>query len=464
MPTVVLDAYSKAYPAIINRIRASVFLETDPTALVATIIDAVAGHPARIWHFPGLPRANYGFSLDEIDGGGTPINNLALFDVVPGSVDSILVRDDEQIKVDTTPGFVSGTQVAVFDGTGGKPNYIGWNIVPSELTGRGILALGLDYSWDATTATFTLLQAGDTLPGEQIYNIHFDPILSPGGIGGSPSTVNDFSTRIATVDGNIDITDFGGTIIVEPDGTYLELTLPDITTVPQGRCVTIETIMVLGNGVQCVKVLAGGADVINFLRGNIYMMNNESLQVYRFRRPDTSNEWRVRNCDGNFKSVGEMIGDDAIQSGVYCKQLLDGSIKNKNQFARIYNEVVLNLPLTQVVSFDTWATGNNKYLYSKADSSDPAQLDNFHFPDRRNLFERNNNAGKAGDFQDQDIQPHRHRVRIGGSNAHDPVAGLTKSSLQDGLSDSGSAGSFLEDTGTTETRPKNYLINKYVKI
>ena len=115
MPTVVLDAYSKAYPSITNRIRASVFLETDPFALVASIIDTTVGHPARVWHFPGLPRANYGFSLDEIDSGGAVVANLALFSVVPSQIDGTLVRDDEQIKVGTTPGFDSGLNSVFFD-------------------------------------------------------------------------------------------------------------------------------------------------------------------------------------------------------------------------------------------------------------------------------------------------------------------------------------------------------------
>ena len=57
--------------------------------MVASIIDTTAGHPTRVYSFSGLPRNNYGFSLDEIDGSGNVVNNLALFDVVPGQVDSV---------------------------------------------------------------------------------------------------------------------------------------------------------------------------------------------------------------------------------------------------------------------------------------------------------------------------------------------------------------------------------------
>lgn len=474
MSTTVLDAYSKAYPSITNRIRASVFLESDPLAPVATIIDNIAGHPARIWHFPGLTRANYGFSLDEIDGSGIVLANLALFDVVPGQVDGLLSRDDEQIKVDTTPGFDSGLQTVVFDGTGGKPNYIGWSIVPSELDGRGILKKGLDYNWDKDTGQFDLLQTGDVLETATYYNIHFDPNV--GVPSDSVPTINDFKCRLITESLAIDLTDFGNTVIVEPSGDYIELYLPDISTVVQGRACTIETIKARGNGVQCVKIVPDGADTINFLRGNVFMMNNESLQIYRYKKLDLSNEWRIRFATGNFLTVGQSISDDAIQSGVYCKQLCDGSIKNRYKYARIYEEVVLTLPGTQVVDYDDWATGNNKYFFSKANSSNPANANKFYFPDRRNLYERNNNSGKAGDYQVDMIGPHRHFtvVPVSESGASNPTAADSIITQNDsgpgdfkyilkGKTTEPSVSRTSENTGT-ETRPKSYLNNKYVLI
>jgi len=461
MATVVLDAYSKAYPSITNRIRASITLSND-VAIIASIIDTTVGHPARVWHFPGLLRANYSFSLDEIDGGGTPINNLALFDVVPGQIDGTLIRNDEQIQVGTTTGFDAGLTTVTFDGTGGKPDYIGWEIVPSELTGRGILVEGLDYSWVSATGVFTLLQSGDQLQDENWYNIHFNPQENT--TGGSVPLNSDFTARIIDVDDDIEVEDFGNTIIVEPSGVYTELQLPDITTVVVGRKLNIEVEKALGSGVQCVRILPDGADVINFMRGNLFMMNNESLEIYRFLRPDLSNEWRVRNAQGNFHRIGESVGDDAIQTGVYCKQLWDGSIRNRYQYARVYEEIVLRLPATQVVDYDDWATGNNKYLFSKANSTDPGNADKFYFPDRRNLFERNNSAGKAGDYADDVIKVTDLKVDIPQGNSYTGAGGP-------GVFGRGAASpntvtlSVYGTLGTgTETAPKNYLTNKYCVI
>lgn len=464
MPTVVLDAYAKAFPAITNRIRASVYNENDLLAIVASIIDITAGHPSRIYHFPGLPRANYKFSLDEIDGGGIPINNLAIFDVVPGQIDGYLTRNDEQIKVDITPGFDAGLSSVIFDGTGGKPDYIGWIIVPSELTGRGILAVGLDYTWNSLTGEMIWIQPGDILAHDQIYNIHFNPIQNPSG-GGVP-TINDFDTRYVTESENIEVEDFGNNIICEPAGVYIELLLPDITTVPQGRPVCIETIMALGSAVQCVRILPSGADVINFLRGNIFMMNNEGLEIYKAMRPDDSFEWRVRRPDGNFKTVGSSVGEDAIQSGVYCKQLPDGSIKDKFQYARIYEEYVLNLPATQRCNYDDWATGNNKYLFSLANSADIGNADKFHFPDRRGLFERSNSAGKAGDFITDKIKKF-----WGGADATINILKVDGLNTEIGTDSIGPGspnirfGVLVDQTlFGTETFPKHLLTNKYILI
>lgn len=451
MATLVLDAYSKAYPFITNRIRASVALETSPLAPVATIIDSTAGHPVRIWHFPGLGRNNYKFSLDEIDGSDLVVTNLALFDVVPAQFDGLLTRNDEQIMVGTTTGFEPGDNTFIFDGTGGKPNYIGWEIVPSELTGRGILVRDIiDYSWDKDTGTFVLLQSGDVFAFDNFYNIHFNPIQNP--MGGSYPTLSDFSIFLVTSTGNISNSDFGKKMIIEPDDTYIELTLPDITTVVEGRPLMVE---LSGIDIVTVKFIFGAT--LSWLRGSLYAMGGESLNIYKFVRSGVP-EWRIYNCDGNFKNVGQQVDEDFTQVDVINKQLLDGSTKSKFQYARIYNEVVLNLPLTQVVDYDDWATGNNKYLYSRANLSDL-----FHFPDRRGMFERNNNVGKAGDFEAESIGPHTHEVEIPCSNSD---SGGGKAAVgSDPLGADGPIPTLITSVNDgTETRPANIFKNKFVLL
>jgi hypothetical protein len=92
---------------------------------------------------------------------------------------ALLVRNDEQIQVGVTPGLVAGASSFTFDGTDGKPDYRGTEIVISELTGRGILVHDLDFSWEQSTGYFQLLQEGDVFMNKTYYNVHFQPVPQP---------------------------------------------------------------------------------------------------------------------------------------------------------------------------------------------------------------------------------------------------------------------------------------------
>lgn len=465
MATLVLDLYSKAFPFITNDIRASVSLQTSPLAIVASIIDDTVGHPIRQYHFSGLQRENYQFSLDEIDGAGNPINNLALFSVVPSDIEGLLTRNDEQPQVGVTPGFVTGATTFTFDGAETapgsgifKPDYLGWDIVPSELTGRGILVEDLDYSWNKITGVFNLLQAGDIFPALQYYNIHFEPQNISA--GNSPSSINDFTIRLVTGNANALSKDFGNKIIVRPT-EYLELQLPNITTVPIGRKLMIEGDFIGG----CSKIKPFGTNVINFANNDLYILADESISIYAFSRAGVL-EWRVFEAYGNFKTVGNLVSSDDVTLNWQNKLLLDGASCDKFQFARLYNEFVLNLPVAQVCNFDDWVIGNNKYLYSLANSTDPSNADMFKIPDRRGLFERNNLNGKAGDYFADSVGPHFHTVILGGNGtgaSGDPI--YTKPAITDNKFQSlGRARTDALDALAAETQPKNYLTNKYVLI
>lgn len=462
MATVVLNLYTWNFPSIANRLRMSVFLQTDPQAFIASQIDAVAGHPERVWSFPGLPRENYGVVLEEIDGADAVLRQIAYFDVVPAEGETELCRDDEQIQVDTTAGFNSGVNVAVFDGTGGKPDYRGWEVVISELTGRGIMVKTfLDFTWDSATGTFTLLQAGDLFASGTWYNIHFN--CQSSAAGNSTPTVFDFSIRIITASTVLTASDFGKKLLVEPGGIFTTVTLPSILTVPQGRRLMIE---VTNNSALSVRIVPVGGTPINWIRGNIYMCPNESLTVYRLNRGGGVNEWRVCDADGNFKTVGQLIPDDATALQTFNKKLLNGSIESVNMYARIYNEVVLNLPLSQAVSFASWGTANNKYFYSLANGSGQ-----FHFPDRRGVFERNNNIGKAGDYADESFKSHFHYNGIVDDTEDQFVYGTVALDLP-GHATKTIVGenapiNYQGETnqvGGSETAPSHYLINKYVLV
>ena len=472
MSTVVLSAYSVAYPAITNRIQASVYLQSSPLALVASIVDTTSGHPARMWEFAGLTRDNYIFSLDEIDSSGNPVNNLALFNVVPSQIDGILVRDDEQIQVDVTTGLVSGTTTFTLDGTGGKKDYRGWNITVLEYGGRAPMLQGVDYSWVISTGVFTLLNTGDKLVTLQYYLVHFDDQLTQA--GGSTPIIPDFVSTIITTTYNILNSDFGSNLIVEPSGNYLQLNLPDITTVSSGRALTIE---VGGTGLRSVLIMPYNADIIKYFIGNYLHLNtNESLEIYKFTRSTGVFEWRIRRVVGNLFTFGQTVGEDMIQSGVINKQLLDGTVGRVDKCSRLYNDYVLRLPSNQVCNFDDWTTGLNKYFFSLSNSADPANAGLFMFPDRRGVFERNNNTGKAGDYNVDQLKTHDHTTHAKGSISGaglqwflTKLGGRYSGGGSDGFGGSNTVDNEMrtgdsDSVGYTETFPKNILINKYILL
>lgn len=95
---------------------------------------------------------------------------------------SLIVKNDEQIKVGTTPGLIAGESSFTFDGTLGKPDYRHYEIVISELTGRGIMVKDLDYTWNSTTGRFDLLvynEFPDVFTLGTYYNVHFQPLVQP---------------------------------------------------------------------------------------------------------------------------------------------------------------------------------------------------------------------------------------------------------------------------------------------
>jgi hypothetical protein len=462
MPTLVLNAFSKAYPSITNRIRAAIYLAELPLAIVAEIIDTTSGHPSRTWSFPGLERTNYKFSLDEINGSDVVVSNLAAFDVVPGTIEGSLVRNDEQIKVGQTEGLIAGNTSFIFDGTFEKPNYIGWEIVISEISGRGIMIRGLDYSWDKTTGTFQLLQSGDLFVDGTYYNIHFNSIDTTE--GNSYPTLNDYQFNIIIDNIKIDASYFGKKLICSPVVSFITVKLPDIYALVPGRKLMIE---VDGTDQQCVHIVTGFGEPINFFNGMIYLLPGERLSIYSMLRDGTP-EYRFCDAFGNFTTVGNMVSTDDTYNSSLNMIPLDGRNLNTLKYARLYNQFVLNLPIDQVVNYADWETGNNKYKYSYSDGT------NFHIPDRRGMFERNNNTGKAGDFFDHQMLSHQHITQSGGINTFGGGYGATLLNFFVGIFSgpgtgkrditslpSSNNGTILPNVGS-ETMPVNTLINKYV--
>lgn len=90
---------------------------------------------------------------------------------------SLVVRDDTQIVVGFTPGLVAGASSFTFDGTAGKPNYIGFDLLLSDVNGFRLYK-NIDYTWDPATGTMTLLN-GAVFVMKATYLVHLQILVQP---------------------------------------------------------------------------------------------------------------------------------------------------------------------------------------------------------------------------------------------------------------------------------------------
>jgi hypothetical protein len=256
---------------------------------------------------------------------------------------------------------------------------------------------------------FTLVNPGDIFGPNEWFNVEFEAQTSSP-TDSVPTAFPLFtSAKLVTANYSINAGDFGGILIVDPAGTYLEVTLPDIATVVALRPITIEMRRASTN--KCAKILTQSGQTIDWMQGardSLYICPNETIKIYKFI--DTTNPsipvsmWRTVDAIGNFLTVGHQIGDDNITANLFNVVQFDGSQCDIFQFARLYNDYVLKLPPTQWVSYDDWSTGNFKYFFSLADSSNPANANKFFVPDRRNVVERITDGSRIpGSFQDEQV-------------------------------------------------------------
>lgn len=412
MSTVNLNIYTNPYPTVSNNIEIRVYDQADDTVVVAAL-NHPGPHPTQeTWSFPGLPLANYLFRIFEMVG-TTIVQELGTrMDVVPSAAGSYNFRATEQVVVDTTPGLVAGMTTFTFDGTGGAPDWRGWDIDTIDDIGLGPMKRGIDYAYDPVLGKFDLLQTGAVFPTDEWYNVQFAAQVNPAA-SSVPTIMNLFNTpKLITTNYSVSVgVDMGGLLILDPAGVYLEITLPDLNTVPKNRLLNIE--MRCAASIRCCRIVTFTGQTIDWLQGNrgdLYICNQESLSLYRFVDPAVpgAGQWRVYNPFGNWHRLGEQIADDNPTTNVFNKILPVGAMLDVFQYARLYNDFVSKLG-SQAVNFDDWTTGNNRYKFSLANSADPINAGKFMCADRRNVFVRNTDGTRIpGDWQTAMILAHNH--------------------------------------------------------
>lgn len=475
MSTVALNIYTDAYPTITNNIEIRVYAQSNPLAIVA-FLNYPQPHPLRTWSFPGLPRTNYLFRIFEMSG-STIVRQLGGdMDVVPGNANGVNFRATEQIEADVTTGFTNGTNTFTFNGTAGTEDWRGWEISTIDRIGTGPMKKNVDYTWNKTTGVFTLILPGDIFGNNEWFNVEFEAQTSV--ITQSTPTIFPLfkSAKIITANYSVNAGDVGALLIVDPPGNYIELTLPDIATVVELMPITIE--MRRSSTNKCCKIITQSGQTIDWLQGSrdsLYICPNETIKIYNFI--DTTiplspvSMWRTLDAIGNFLRVGHQFGDDSIAANMFNVLQFVGTQCDVFQFARFYNEYVSQLP--NLVNYDDWVAGNNKYFFSLANSSNPANANKFMIPDRRNVTEKISDGTRiAGDFQNEQVGAFPLTItgkviKKSGTSNSVVALGVPSSSVA-GANPDPTYGDYPINVGVVnigqENRVKNIAIRKYCYV
>lgn len=468
MATVTPRIYTGAYPTITNDIKYALYAASDPLAEVDSQT-FTAPHPARAISFPGLDRVNYILRVFEMSG-GSPIRTIIDdFNFNPES-GGVSYRTPEIIVVDTTVGLVSGASSFTFDGTGGKPDWRGWTPI-LQPPGFSPWLDGYDYNWDSVTGELTLL-GGFTFESGYRILAEFE-LVTTGAADGVPGGRQFTEVLDITTDTTLTAADLGKKILINPATPYILITMPDIATAVQNRVTWFQTGLDSGTPF-CVEIEAVGATEWAFDksgRTSMYMVAGETFECYKY-----DNAWQVQNAVGNFLSVGDQFpSDNTVRVGAV---LMAGQSGDVEQYARLYNDFVLQLDPSQVVAFADWAANPTKWSYSNGGSPNL-----FKFPDRRNLHERNTDSstGIAGVYVPDAILDHQHITQSGGINdlGSDPANKYGKTLLDYFVGIFTGPGTGKRDMtskpiaaggtgptyiGSTENAVKAYRINRFVKI
>lgn len=468
--TVTLGVSTGAFPAMtVNSMKYVIYAETDPLAEVASQIFAppggiIVGQPARTVSFPGLFRTNYQWVLLEITSGGAIVRTIGTFFIVPDNND-VIYRAPEIIEVDVTIGVLStpAPQVAfTMDGTGGTEDWRGFDIYVDHV-GVGLMRLGIDFSWNKTTGQFSLLIAGQSLQPNDLYGISFGLITTAA--TGVPN-LNPFTgVLIVSADTVLTAGDMGKKIIVKGASDLITLTLPAIAGVVESRMTYFES----GIGAhKCVRVQTSGGEIIDWLKGgrtDLKMGVCESFELYK-NIDSAVSKWRVNNADGNYRSIGRIIGSDAAASQEFNCVEMDGSLLNVTTYARLYEDFVLRLDPSQIVNFAAWNTDKTKYSTAVGGQ--------FHVPDRRALYQRNSKAGDViGTYMQNLMLDHQHETSSGVL----PVSLWGRGIVVRTKGNYGSAGNSVTDLTSpmrdgggndivsgNEVRPESYVVRQFVLV
>jgi hypothetical protein len=401
MSTVFFNLVTLPYTTT-NDVEVRLYKTTSPFAVVASQ-SKPAPHGQHTWSFPGLDRTNYIVRIFDMES-PIPVQLGQDFTVIPDN-NTIKLKDPFWIIFDDTINPSTGLPFASGVNTFTVEDWIGWDII-ADRKGADTQHDPSDYHWDILTGTFTLNVSGDLFQPLEKWFIEFVPLYQQSESVSSGAFGRLWSERLKiTASISLSETDIAKKILIKGALTYLEVTLPSLSAVAEDTVTWFESCRGYH---MCVKVICDGSDVVDFFgasRNYFHMIPDETIEIWKEVDPDTLIAvWRVQNAVGNFGKIGRFVSD--YGGSVFGSIAATSSTLNIRSYARLYQEHVKLLSYPQVCAFTDWNTGNNRYMYSLADTETDSGV--FHTPDITDLIEKNAGGFPAGYFEDWQVGRHKH--------------------------------------------------------
>lgn len=364
-------------------------------------------------------------------------------------------------------------------------DWAGWEVEQFNNFGA-IYMRGRDYSYDALSGTLTKLIEGDIFEDAAGYQLIFAPRIS--NVEGAPGpSGNDFSgKRYITADDSITTADAGKDIIVRGTASYIKINLPKLSEMQEGKRFYVR--MPPGSTVRCARLIAQLSDRIDFGKGNrtsMFLYPSESFEFYKeVDDTDAVNPVSyiiIRNAQGNHLTVGDTVSNEGDASHVINLIEKDGggaSGLDADVFARLYEDFVLHLPSSQVVPYNQWGNGDNRFKFSLKDNT----TNKFRIPDTRGQFERQSSAGRPCNSHGQNaLKDHQHLMPMGSLSENGGIVPFGSSGIGlDGGQYYGrgrhkwdftskpyvllTPGGMAQQEASEETRPDYVANNKYLRF
>jgi hypothetical protein len=266
---------------------------------------------------------------------------------------------------------------------------------------------------------------------------------------------------LVDVNTTLDATIIGKAVLISGTNPYLEITLPDITTVLANKVLFF--LFEGGNHINAA-VKCFGIQKIQWLKQNLTELiggQSEQFGLFKWVDPNDSSiyAWRVINPDGNYKTAGEIV-DIYKETNVLNCIYANGATVSRNTYKRLWNHVQ-TLDSSMLVSDTDWnnAALNNKGKYSSGDGSTTFRLPQLYTAGF--LRAVNSSVRKAGSFEVETVKvaDDVKGVKVTGTGT---VAGPV-----DNVTTPGNQFNLLSayDIGTgTETKPANFGVYKLIRI